>query len=344
MEQKITQVESRKIQLSGGSTFVLSIPKTWVNELKIKAEDTVFLQKNPNQSLSVIPKIKRDSEKTITIILSHKESLESIKRKIISLYINGFSMIRISAKGIRLESRQKKIIRDLVRANLVGTEIIESTAEFVVIQVLTKSLELSLESAIQRTSDIIKNIFNESFIALEQNDEKFAEEITHMDDDVKKFSIYMTRNLSIAIDNPHTLNEFGIEKTSDCIGLRRAITCLERIADHGVLIAKRIKFLESPISKQQMIKLNRLKNTTVDIFESTMDALHSKDFETAENIATRIQKESLEYNSFIDKLDVSNKDTPVIRNIVEDLQRTIEYSKDISEVVMNENFHKITSN
>ena len=32
----------------------------------------------------------------------------------------------------------------------------------------------------------------------------------------------------------------GLEKPSDCLGYRTAVKCVERIADHGVLIAKKI--------------------------------------------------------------------------------------------------------
>ena len=37
-------MEGRKLQLTGGSTYVVSLPKRWVTDAGLKAGDTVFLE------------------------------------------------------------------------------------------------------------------------------------------------------------------------------------------------------------------------------------------------------------------------------------------------------------
>ena len=45
--------------------------------------------------------------------------------------------VEIQTKGGRIQLEHKQAIRDLVRRNMIGTEIVESTPESITIQILT---------------------------------------------------------------------------------------------------------------------------------------------------------------------------------------------------------------
>src|SRR5438034_1255292 len=49
-------MEGRKLQLTGGSTYVVSLPKPWISATGLKPGDTVFLEPMPDGSISVLPK------------------------------------------------------------------------------------------------------------------------------------------------------------------------------------------------------------------------------------------------------------------------------------------------
>jgi len=79
--------QTRKIQFSGGATYLVSLPKEWVEELNIKVGENVTIIKNANHSLSIFPKDQNISKKTTAIIYpTQKESEDSIKRKIIATF------------------------------------------------------------------------------------------------------------------------------------------------------------------------------------------------------------------------------------------------------------------
>src|SRR2546421_6137349 len=46
-------MEGRKLQLTGGSTYVVSLPKRWVLDAGLKAGDTVFLETEGDGAVSV---------------------------------------------------------------------------------------------------------------------------------------------------------------------------------------------------------------------------------------------------------------------------------------------------
>lgn len=97
MAELLNEKEVRKLQLVGGSTYVLSLPKKWIDELNLKTGDPVSIVKNVNRSLSILPTGTSQSPKIAKskTIISQKEPVESIQRKIIAMYLAGYQMIEI---------------------------------------------------------------------------------------------------------------------------------------------------------------------------------------------------------------------------------------------------------
>jgi len=240
LEVLLDEKEVRKLQLVGGSTYVLSLPKKWVDEMNLKSGDPVSIVKNVNRSLSILPTggSQTNISKSRTTI-TQKESLESIQRRIIAMYLAGYQMIEIHAKGSRIQPDQKKAIRDLVRRNMIGTEIVASTPESMIIQVLSSLPELSINDALKRMFLLTSTMHRQAIDALKEIDMELGEEIIHSDDEVDRFSMYVLRNLTLAVEHERILREIGLKKPSDCISYRIVVKSVERIADHAVSIASR---------------------------------------------------------------------------------------------------------
>ncbi|MFL6328134.1 MAG: AbrB/MazE/SpoVT family DNA-binding domain-containing protein, partial [Nitrososphaeraceae archaeon] len=130
--------EVRKIQFTGRSTYILSLPKKWMEEMHLKPGDPVNLTREANNSLLIIPHAERNSNMTneaIAIVLE-KENVNSLQRKVISIYLSGYNIIHLKSKTGRINPAQRDAVRETVRKNLVGTEIIADSLEEITIQVL----------------------------------------------------------------------------------------------------------------------------------------------------------------------------------------------------------------
>ena len=46
-------IEHRNLQISGGSTYVISLPKKWIERLNLKNGDSMKIVNNPNYSITV---------------------------------------------------------------------------------------------------------------------------------------------------------------------------------------------------------------------------------------------------------------------------------------------------
>jgi phosphate uptake regulator len=334
--------QRRKLQLTGVSTYVVSLPKKWITDLKMKIGDEVTLIKNPNNSITLLSTMDNFEAKKSIIEISKDDSEESLKRKIIAIYLAGYKIIEIRSKGIKIQSSHARAIRELARTSMIGTEIVESSSESISIQVLTRLPELSFEVALRRMYLMASNMHREAIDALGIMDKEAAEEVIKMDDEVDRFSLYMLRNLFQAVQNGEILLEIGLKKPSDCLAYRTVIRCIERIADHSVLIAKRIKFLTSPIDKKTLQSINQLSESALNVFENSIQALTKSDYSLAEKVAAQAAKTVQDEKEVMSNLKESESSS-VIKFVLEDIRRMVEYSTDIAEVVINENIRSVIS-
>ena len=345
MESLEGSKQTRRMQLSGGSTYIVSLPKNWIEELKIKVGENITMVKNSNQSLTLFPKNENSNKRkeTAVIIVSQKESGESIKRKIIAVYLNGYNTIQIQSKGIRITSEHSRSVRTLVRTSMIGTEIVESSSESITIQILTRLPELSFETALKRMYLMASNMVRESIESLEERDIVHADEVVNMDDEVDRFGLYMRRNLALAIENENILQDMGLRKPSDCLGYRAIISRIERIADHACLIAKRTKFLEEDVTTEFMKKIKKLLEHSLEVFEESISSVQEHDFEKGEKVAEKVKKIIEEEKKIMSQVSEADRNSTITRFVLEDLRRIAEYSSDIAEVAIDENIHNIIS-
>jgi len=331
------------MQLSGGSTYIISLPKKWVEELEINAGDNVTIIKNSNKSLTLIPNEKdAEEEKNTAVILSNqKDSGDSIKRKIIAAYLAGYKTIKIKTKGMRIPPEHSKSVRELVHTAMIGTEIVESSSEAMSVQILTRLPELSFSTALKRMYLMANNMVVEAIESLVEADVAHADEVINMDDEVDRFGLYMRRNLILAIENERVLQDMGLRRPSECLGYRTVISRIERIADHAGLVAKRVKFIEEKIDSKIIEKIKKLTERSLRVFEESITSVQEMDFEKGEKVAEMVSQIVEEEKQIMIRIKETGKNASIIRFALEDLRRIAEYSSDIAEVAIDENIQSI---
>lgn len=333
--------QTRRIQISGGSTYTISLPKKWVDELGIKNGDNMTIIKNSNQSMTMF--LGLDSEKQAKkaiFAISQKDSVESIRRKIVALYLAGYKTIQISSKGVKILPEHSRLVKDLVRKSMIGTEIVESDSESITIQILTRLPELTFDVALRRMYLMTANMHREAMEALKKFDAEYGEEVVKMDDEVDRFSLYMMRTLVMAIQNSSMLYDVGLEQPSDCLNYRTVISRIERIADHAALIAERIKFLKEPLEPKLLKDLDLLSKDAIACFENSITALTKKDHILAEKVAVNIVQVIEKEKELMYGMKES-KNSTIVKFTLEDIRRTAQYSSDIVETVVNETIRNI---
>ena len=92
--------ETRKIQYTGGSSFIVSLPKRWIQDLGLKQGDHVLISRAGNSFLQISPasrrSIKEQMEATIEVLKENNPYY--LARKLVTLYFMGYHMIHIIPK------------------------------------------------------------------------------------------------------------------------------------------------------------------------------------------------------------------------------------------------------
>lgn len=185
--------EVRKIQYTGRSTYILSLPKKWIGEMNLKAGDSVTVVREANHSLSIFPNSFRTTPVAYEAysLIAKEDGENTLKRKVVSMYLMGFNVINLRSKSGRINPAQREAIREVVRRNLVGTEIIGESSDIMTIQVLSSLPELSVKTAVRRMFLIGTSMHKDAMTALSENNKDLAMAVIRSDDEVDRFSLYI---------------------------------------------------------------------------------------------------------------------------------------------------------
>jgi len=336
-----TNEEMRKIQFTGKSSYIVSLPKQWIIDMGLKQGDQVTVLRQGTSTLQITPlkhHTKTINTEDATIEIKQEDESAAIVRKPISLYLLGFSTINVKPKSGRLKPAQRNAIKDAVKGILMGTEIIADSTEGITIQVLINLFELSIDGALKRMLIIAKSMQNDALLAHEEANFDLAKEVINSDDEVDRFSFYIIRQLKIAIQNEHMLKDMGIENTRSCLGYRLIVKNIERVGDHATDIVKDLLEFKKPIKKSVLNTIHEMNTFALSVLDDACLSLFKRDFGQAELTVERTT-EIIKYEKKMLESTKSIRDDEEIyrvRRMGENIRRISEYSSDIAEAVINE--------
>lgn len=333
--------ETRKIQLTGKSSYIVSLPKKWVEEIGLRPKDQVTVIRQGNSLLEIVPTKKHARSRTAreaTIEISKDENPSIPIRKLIALYLLGFNVVNIRAKSnSRLSTGQREAIKDTVRRLLMGTEITADSTDGITTQVLINLVELSVDGAFKRMLLIAKSMLKDAMLALQESNLDLAKEVIRSDDEVDRFSFYIIRQLKIAIQNEHLLGEMGLNTPRDCLGYRLIVKSIERIADHAANMAEDFVEMKESVDGQVLGRIREMGNFAIEVLDDACLSLFKRDYIAAERAIEKAKRiEALE-NAVFRSSPSRRKASELyrIKFLTENLRRIAEYASDIAEIVLN---------
>jgi phosphate uptake regulator len=336
---KLTE-ETRKLQFTGGSTYILSLPKRWITQNQLKRGSVIKLREEEGGLLSIIPTdttVQPQKFDEAAIRVTSKDVSGSIIRKTVAAYLVGYSTIRIRAESHKqLSAKQRHDVKEFSRRMLVGTEIVTDTQEELALQVLLSYPELSVQSALRRMSIITASMHRDAITALRELDHQQAKEVATSDNEVDRFNLYIIRQLKTAIQTPRIIKEIGLQNARDCLGYRLITKSVERTADHAASIAENVLSLKRRLEADTLEKLEKMSSIAISMFETAVEALFRQDYALAESIVEKTEEVILiEKEAVVSSQRMDIEEAPYLRLIIESIRRTAEYASDIAEIVLN---------
>ncbi|WP_091710458.1 phosphate uptake regulator PhoU [Methanolobus vulcani] len=325
-------METRKVQQTGGSTYIISLPKTWADKVGIKTGSRVTLQPQPDGKLVIDPIHDAPPVRKIQIDVTGSMG-DALTRDMIAAYLAGSDIIEVKADRILAE--QKNIIRSMCY-KLIGPEIIEETAKKVVIQDLLNPDEISIKKSVRRMYLISNSMHIDAIKAIKTRDADLALDVDQRDDDVDRLFLLIAKQFRSILRGARLPDaaETSIDEYHD---LRMAAGPIERIADHARKIAKVTTALNEPIPDDIMEMIESTSEISRKVVEDAIDALYNSDVELANQVIDRVARMS----SMIHKLNAAilkiNSYGAVVAlgTVVDSIDRTGDYGSNIAEIAIN---------
>ncbi len=335
--------ETRRVQITGKSSYIVSIPKRWVEELGLKPKDEVMIVRHGISSIQIMPKhMLKQQQRDATIHVGSKSSADSVLRDLISLYLLGYSIINIRAEQGRLTPELKKVVKESARRLLMGAEVTADSMDNITIQVLLNVMELSIDNAFKRMLLLTKSMLKESLLAVKESNAELAREVIAGDDEVDRFSFYIVRQLNIAVENEYLLADMGLSKLAHCLDYRLIVKSVERIADHATGIAQQALENSERVDDDIMNRIIDVSNEIINVLDETSLALFKMDAYEAKGAITKAKSIIESEKVLMDGFRYSSDRTSYkVRFILENVKRIAEYVSDIGELVLNMTIEQI---
>ena len=335
--------ETRKIQFTGKSSYIVSLPKRWVTDLGLRQGDQLVMQRRGAAGLHVTPVKHRASARhkdDAYVEISPDEQIQTVVRKLISLYFLGFRMIHVVPRGGRLGPQQRAAVKGSVKRMLMGSEIISDSSAGITVQVLVNLMELSVEGALKRMLHLARTMLADAMLSVKESNADLAEEVVNTDDEVDRFGFYIIRQIKIAVQNEHMMEEMGLRDARHCLGYRIVAKSIERAADHAALIARDLIEFGEGVRPDALAALQKMSAFSIEVLDEACLALFKEDYVQAERTILRCLEISRHEKRVADLRARDEETVFRARRMSGNLRRISEYASDIAEIAINLNIEK----
>ena len=222
-------MESRKLQKTGGSTLIVSLPKKWIKKNNLGAGSEVRLLKQSDGTISIDPG-QADSNKKIATIRCNDEESQHLFRDLIGTYLAGSTEIKVVGSP-RLTVKERKTIRKF-SASVIGLEIIEEEATQAILIDMSNPGALPFRTAIKRLYKIVSAMYNDSILILEGS-EDLADDVVDRDKEADKLQWFIERQFNMMLENSSLSRPLKATPFEGVV-YSNVARYLERIADHAM--------------------------------------------------------------------------------------------------------------
>jgi len=326
----------RRVQLTGGSSYVITLPKEWVKSLNVKKNDPLGVNVQSDGTLLITPRITQERLQKIKEFDASQITKQSyLLRRLIGAYIAGYTAIKINTPS-GASATVRNIIRKFTQTT-IGQEVIEETDRHIVLKDLLDPTEMPFDRTIKRMHIIVKGMYQDGMQALKNRDKTLAEDIISRDNDLDRLNWLVARQYNIILQNISLAEKMNItfEMATTYFLISRII---ERIGDHIVRIAQNISNLvdNNNLDKKIVDHILSASDLSIDIFNKSIGSFFKKDIKASNETIESVQKLERLCEE-INNLALQQKGLTAISigYIVESIRRIGEYAEDISENVIN---------
>lgn len=288
----------RRIQKTGGTTYIVSLPKKWV-EGRLKKGDAVQIFEHGND-LVISAAAKPKSQEIVR--LAYDGNLPALVRGVIANYLEGADRFFITCS-----TGERSFVQEELKTRVPGLEVVEDGAEGMLMQNLLAQTGISFNATLRRLHSLCLAMLDSVYKNLENGNPR---QLDALERETDRFFILAFRQLG-------HIQQADSEVHQHAVYYVIVIKSLEKIADHAFILSKNVG--TAPASHKNAL-LDQIKSAR-EAYCAALQALLKKDAKAAE-----------------EALDMIAALRPAARPddfLSYNVQRVLDYSSDVAEMAVD---------
>jgi phosphate uptake regulator len=353
----------RRVQSTGRGSYIISLPKEWVQDIGLKKGSEIDFSVQPDSSLNLVPRKLNEKyegnkdaklkEYYINVDVS-EEDLQSTLRMIKALYVISADIIRVHFKGAEDVTKCKNIIKNFARDTLLGAEIIDETPDEITLQILIRHSEFPIEKAVRRMVIVALSANRDAILALKNLNNGLFQSVINAHHDANRLGLYAVRQLKFGIER-NLFRELGFRTPKEFLLYRIIVNDITNIAENALNIVNNLAtlqkqiddqllFIKEPIDEEVCSQLLNFNSIAHQLFEETTKAMFKRAYNDAEKILAK-RGSFVTLETELIRLMSSKKLDPniaaILRLMLDSSRRIIDYGQDIAELTLNRTVEEI---
>lgn len=331
----------RKLQLTGGATFTLSLPKKWINERGLVSSDGVLVDWRPSGALRITP--AAGMEKITKQIIFKLEQIPNgaLYDHLIGAYLSGADVIIIESVE-NIERSTNRIVRSMLRT-VRGFEIAEEKNNMMKMLTLMSASDMPLKASINRMYQQLTSLVRDSLEVLSGGDKSLIEDHEEREQEIDAMRLLIDRQVYALLDSYHVADALKVGRR-EAVELANITRSLERMADHANHVAALImNTAEIPKLKTSKMPLSQIP-VWQEALRSLMINMRAHDVYSIEIARSNLKEAQRLLASFEDSLWNEESEEKTIQllfllRLSESIRRLCAYTRDFGEVLLNMIIH-----
>ncbi len=346
----------RRVQCTGRGSYIISLPKEWVEDIGLKRGSEIAFNIQPDQTLALVPRKIMEKEgredgnkpKEYYINIDPKEPPQSTLRMIRALYAIGADIIRIHFKNTPDSTKNKNEIKNLARDHFLGSEIIEETTDEITLQILIKHSEFPIEKAVRRMAIVALAANRDAIAAFKDRSNILFDSVISAHNDVNRLGLYIVRQLKHGIER-NLYRELGFRTPKEFLLYRIAVNDIESISQNAMNIISNLRtlqklienetlFIKDPVDEEIYNQLVFFSTQAHQLYDDSIKALFKRDYKDAEKLISKRESLIPLENELIMLMSSKKLDpniVSVLRLIFDSSRRIMDYSRNMAELTLN---------
>jgi len=328
-------METRKVQVTGGASFIVSLPKSWARGQHLQKNDQVGVIPRQDGTLLITTKISGEqAQRTREFDVSSIDDTTCLFRMLLGAYIRGYNVFVVTSDK-RIPPSVRETLRAFIR-DAIGLEIIEETSTSLTIKDLLDPAEMPFDKAIKRITSLVINMHKDALFALSYGDEEMSRDVIARDTDVDRLHWLISRQYNVVSRDVLLADTLGFD-TEHGANYSLISRTIERIGDHAVTIASNnLALVDDDLEPTAIDTITTAGNVALDMFSESIEAFFNKDIAAAnKNIESVGRLKDMCEDIEAIALEKQGAVAVSIGYIGESIRRVGEYAADLGEYVIN---------